>query len=86
MKIGTLTNGISGVLVLSLEVNRLGKIVLIPIKKKNMGYSSLVRPALEVIFNIPIVIRPAKAMPSRTISDSIKLNHNMDILYPFSFD
>ena len=35
MKIGTLTNGISGVLVLSLEVNRLGKIALIPIKKKN---------------------------------------------------
>ena len=29
------------------------------------------RPALDVIFKIPIVIRPAKAMPSRTISDSI---------------
>ena len=51
-----------------------------------MGYSSLVLPAEDVIFNIPIVIRPAKAMPSRTISDSIKINHNMDTLYPFSFD
>jgi len=36
-----------------------------------MVYSSLVRPALEVIFNIPIVIKPAKAIPKRTISDSI---------------
>jgi len=55
-------------------------------KKKIMVYSSLVRPALEVIFNIPIVIKPAKAIPKRTISDSIKINHNMDTLYPFSFD
>jgi hypothetical protein len=39
-----------------------------------------------VIFNIPIVIRPAKAMPKRTISDSIKVNHNKGILYYFSFD
>jgi len=54
-------------------------------KKKDGGYSSLVLPAEDVIFKIPIVIRPAKAMPSRTISDSIKVNHNKDILYPFSF-
>ena len=56
------------------------------VQKKKMGYSSLVRPALEVIFKIPIVIKPARAIPKRTISDSIKINHNMGILYPFSFD
>ena len=55
-------------------------------KKKIMVYSSRVRPALEVIFKIPIVMRPAKAMPRRTISDSIKVNHNKDSLYLFSFD
>ena len=48
---------------------RLVKIVLIPIKKKNNGYSDIVLP--EVIFNIPIVIRPARAIPKSTISDSI---------------
>jgi len=37
--------------------------------KKNNGYSDIVLP--EVIFNIPIVIRPARAIPKRTISDSI---------------
>ena len=37
-------------------------------EKKN-GYSDIVLP--EVIFNIPIVIRPARAIPKRTISDSI---------------
>ena len=41
------------------------------VQKKNGGYSSLVLPAEDVIFKIPIVIRPAKAMPSSTISDSI---------------
>ena len=55
-------------------------------KKKIMVYSSLVLAELAETFKIPIVIRPAKAMPSRTISDSIKVNHNMDTLYPFSFD
>ena len=70
--------------------NELGKtlrvfLFFLPFKKKNNGYSSLVRPALEVIFNIPIVIKPARAIPKRTISDSIKVNHNMDSLYLFSF-
>ena len=56
------------------------------VEKKIMGYSSRVRPALEVIFKIPIVIKPAKAIPKRTISDSIGINHNKDSLYLFSFD
>ena len=57
------------------------------VQKKIIGYSSLVRPALEVIFKIPIVINPAIAViPNNIISDSIKINHNMDTLYPFSFD
>ena len=47
-------------------------LVLVPVPiclKKNNGYSDIVLP--EVIFNIPIVIRPARAIPKRTISDSI---------------
>ena len=52
-------------------------------EKKN-GYSDIVLP--EVIFKIPIVIRPARAMAKSITSDSIKVNHNKDILYPFSFD
>jgi len=53
-------------------------------EKKNNGYSDIVLP--EVIFKIPIVIRPARAMAKSITSDSIKVNHNMGILYPFSFD
>ena len=80
MKIGTLTNGISGVLVLSLEVNRLGKIALIPIKKKNNG---------QFLPNCVLIIASVTKPTSPIIlsaSISIKINHNMDTLYPFSFD
>ena len=52
-----------------------------------MVYSSLLLAELAETFKIPIVINPAIAViPNNIISDSIKVNHNMDTLYPFSFD
>ena len=76
----TYRSGISGILVLSLEVKRLVKIVLIPIQKKNNGQF-----LLNCVLIIASVIKPTSPI-ILSASISIKVNHNTDTLYPFSFD